>query len=85
MGTGIRVSECVGLDITDVDFKNDGVTVTRKGGNQMVVYFGDEVESALMKYIGGSRKAVDPLPGHENALFLSTSAGVWGFRQWKIW
>lgn len=72
LGTGIRVSECVGLDITDVDFKNDGVTVTRKGGNQMVVYFGDEVESALMKYIGGSRKAVDPLPGHENALFLST-------------
>ena len=60
LGTGIRVSECVGLDITDVDFKNDRVTVTRKGGNQMVVYFGDEVESALMKYIGGSRKAVDP-------------------------
>ena len=40
LGTGIRVSECVGLDLTDVDFKNNGITVTRKGGNQMVVYFG---------------------------------------------
>ena len=32
LGTGIRVSECVGLDLTDVDFKNNGITVTRKGG-----------------------------------------------------
>ena len=41
LGTGIRVSECVGLDIQDVDFKNNGIKVTRKGGNEMVVYFGD--------------------------------------------
>lgn len=72
LGTGIRVSECVGLDLNDVDFKNNGITVTRKGGNQMVVYFGDEVADALLKYIEGSRKAVTPLSGHEHALFLST-------------
>ncbi len=72
LGTGIRVSECVGLDLTDVDFKNNGITVTRKGGNQMVVYFGEEVEKALSEYIDGDRKATTPLPGHENALFLST-------------
>lgn len=72
LGTGIRVSECVGLDLTDVDFKNQGITVTRKGGNQMVVYFGDEVASALEVYINGDRKAMIPLSGHENALFLST-------------
>ena len=40
LGTGVRVSECVGLDIEDVDFKNNGIKVTRKGGNEMVVYFG---------------------------------------------
>lgn len=72
LGTGIRVSECVGLDLTDVDFKNNGITVTRKGGNQMVVYFGDEVAKALHQYMEGDRKALSPLPGHENALFLST-------------
>jgi len=72
LGTGIRVSECVGLDLNHVDFKNNGITVTRKGGNQMVVYFGDEVAHALSQYIEGDRKAVTPLPGHENALFLST-------------
>ena len=72
LGTGIRVSECVGLDIDDVDFKNNGITVTRKGGNQMVVYYGDEVENALENYLETSRAATTPLSGHENALFLST-------------
>ena len=72
LGTGIRVSECVGLDITDVDFKNNGVKVVRKGGNEMVVYFGEEVENALKSYLYTTRKATIPLPGHEDALFLST-------------
>ena len=72
LGTGIRVSECVGLDLQDVDFKNNGIKVTRKGGNEMVVYFGFEVENALKTYMYTTRKATLPLPGHENALFLST-------------
>ncbi|MFV0364311.1 MAG: tyrosine-type recombinase/integrase [Suipraeoptans sp.] len=72
LGTGIRVSECVGLDINDVDFKNDGITVTRKGGSQMIVYFGNEVEKALKVYLNGMRAATTALSGHETALFLST-------------
>lgn len=72
LGTGIRVSECVGLDLQDVDYKNDGVKVTRKGGNEMVVYFGEEVRFALENYMLNTRAATTPLPGHENALFLST-------------
>ncbi len=70
LGTGIRVSECVGLDLNDVDFKNHGIRITRKGGNQVVVYFGDEVESALNDYIR-ERNHIVPAEGHENALFLS--------------
>lgn len=46
--------------------------VTRKGGNEMVVYFGEEVENALKTYLYTTRKTTVPLPGHENALFLST-------------
>lgn len=71
LGTGIRVSECVGLDIGDVDFKNNGIKVTRKGGNEMVVYFGDEVEQALRDYLA-QRSGITPLAGSENALFLSS-------------
>ena len=72
LGTGIRVSECVGLDLNDVDFKNSSIKVTRKGGNQMYVYFGDEVENALKNYLEESRKGAVPVAGHENALFLSS-------------
>ncbi len=72
LGTGIRVSECVGLDVTDVDFNNNGIKVTRKGGSEMIVYFGEEVEQALKNYIEGSRRLVIPQTGHERALFYST-------------
>ena len=70
LGTGIRVSECVGLNLTDVDFKNNGIKVTRKGGNEMVVYFGPEVEKALKRYLE-VREGITPLAGHEHALFYS--------------
>lgn len=71
LGTGIRVSECVGLDVEDVDFKNNGIKVLRKGGNEMIVYFGREVEKALRSYME-VREKIEPLSGHEHALFYSS-------------
>lgn len=70
LGTGIRVSECVGLDIKDVDFHNSGVHVHRKGGKEAIVFFSDEVADALELYYN-ERKLMEPLPGHEDAFFLS--------------
>ena len=70
LGTGIRVSECVGLDLDDIDFKEKGLRVHRKGGYESIVYFGDEVESALKDYLE-QRGQVLPREGHEKALFLS--------------
>jgi len=70
LGTGIRVSECVGIDIKDVDFKNSGIKVTRKGGNEAIVYFGDEVSDALLDYLE-ERERINAESGSENALFLS--------------
>ncbi len=70
LGTGIRVSELVGLDIDDLDFELGGFLVTRKGGNQAVLYFPDEVSEVLQAYLK-KRAKMQALPGHENALFLS--------------
>ncbi len=70
LGTGLRVSECVGLDIQDVDFKNSGIRIHRKGGKEVTVYFGEEVEEALLDYLEQRRHMI-PAEGHENALFLS--------------
>lgn len=70
LGTGIRVSECVGLDRGDVDFKNNGIKIRRKGGYEAVIYFGEEVENALHEYLD-EREHIIPQSGHEDALFLS--------------
>ncbi len=73
LGTGIRVSECVGLDLNDVNFRENSIRIVRKGGNEAVLYFGEEVEKALLDYIEGPRAgiAAQALPGEENALFFS--------------
>ncbi len=70
LGTGIRVSECVGLNLSDIDFKNDAISIRRKGGKEATVYFGDEVEEALENYLE-ERHLIIPASGHEDALFLS--------------
>lgn len=50
LGTGIRVSECIGLNCEDIDFDNYSIRVTRKGGNQSVLYLSEEVVEALNLY-----------------------------------
>ncbi|MGI6175271.1 MAG: tyrosine-type recombinase/integrase [Christensenellales bacterium] len=70
LGTGIRISELVGVNITDIDFETNGFKITRKGGNQVVLYFGEEVEKALKQYLD-DRRNIEPQAGHEDALFLS--------------
>ncbi len=70
LGTGIRVSELVGINIGDIDFDENAFLVTRKGGNQAVLYFPDSVKEALAAYLT-EREHIEALPGHEDAFFLS--------------
>ncbi len=70
LGTGIRVSECVGVNLNDMNFEENAFLITRKGGKQMILYFSDEVAGALKAYIK-ERKEVQALEGHAEALFLS--------------
>ena len=70
LSTGIRVSECVGINLQDIDFTVNGFAVTRKGGDRVILYFPDEAADALKEYIR-ERLEIIPCQGHENALFLS--------------
>ncbi len=70
LGTGIRVSECVGLNIEDIDFENKAFVVTRKGGDQSMLYLPDQVAEAMENYYA-LRQEIIPVEGHENAFFLS--------------
>ena len=70
LGTGIRISELVGLDIDSFDFNENSFVVTRKGGNRAILYFSDEVKYALQEYM--AEKSNDPkVPEQERAFFLS--------------
>ena len=59
LGTGIRVSELVGLNIKDIDFGNNAFGVTRKGGNKSILYLPDETFSAIKAYIAWRKTEID--------------------------
>ena len=69
LGTGIRVSELVGIDLDDVNFDDFSFVVTRKGGARVILYFSEEVAGYLYDYYC-MRKADESLK-NEPALFLS--------------
>lgn len=72
LGTGIRISECVGLNINDFNFKDNSFIVTRKGGNRTILYYSDEVKQAILNYLENERKNVEVARSEDaNALFLS--------------
>lgn len=66
--TGIRVSECVGIDLSDISFVDNAVKVRRKGGREQIVYFNGKVADALREYIVNERKVPDY---DTDALFVS--------------
>ena len=69
LGTGIRISELVGLNNRDINFKNKSFMVTRKGGSKSILYFDDDVCRALTRYV----EEKDEILGNDEsgALFLS--------------
>lgn len=72
LGTGIRISELVGLNINDFSFKDNSFIATRKGGNRMILYFSDEVKKTLLDYYEKDRSKVEPEdPSDAQAFFLS--------------
>ena len=71
LGTGIRISELVGLNIDDINPTMQTLVVTRKGGNTDYVYYNDEVAGALFDYISLERDSYRPDEDSEKALFLS--------------
>ena len=69
LGTGIRISELVGLNVEDFDFSQNAFKVTRKGGNQAILYFSMEVAKALQDWL--EKRSYLPLDENENAMFVS--------------
>lgn len=73
--TGLRVSECVGLDLDDISFDRREIQIQNPDGSRDLLYMNETTLSALQNYVYGARKAILPAEGHEKALFLSSMKG----------
>ena len=69
LNTGIRISECVGLDVTDIH-EDRSFTVVRKGGKVERLFLNEAAYTALQDYINHERPRYIQYED-EPALFLS--------------
>ena len=72
LGTGIRISELVGLNNEDLNFKDNSFIVTRKGGNKSILYFDEDVAAALQRYLDYKENNYEDLK-EPTALFVSNN------------
>lgn len=72
LGTGIRISELVGLNNDDLNFNDNSFIVTRKGGSKSILYFDDNVAQALKRYLDYKEQNIDDCL-EPNALFISNN------------
>lgn len=77
--TGIRVSELVGLKITDYDFDLGYLRVYGKGAKERVVPIGQKAIAAIKRYLQKGRLQFQPESG-ERALFLNRDGKRLGAR-----
>ena len=66
---GLRSREATLLDLADVDFEQEQVTVLGKGGKERVVPLGEEAAYWLTRYLREARPSL--VRGAENAFFVS--------------
>ncbi|MCL2861340.1 MAG: tyrosine-type recombinase/integrase [Firmicutes bacterium] len=71
LGTGIRISELVGLDVNDVFLETNSFSVTRKGGGKSILYFSDEVLRTLEIYLKWRNERLKKKNIKIDALFIS--------------
>ncbi len=72
-GSGIRVSEAVGLNLDDIDANEREIKVFGKGAKERIVPINDEALTKLKIYIDKGRR--DLLTSETKALFLNKSGG----------
>lgn len=79
-GSGIRVSELVGLDLTDIDYSRKILRVTGKGNKQRMVPFSDPANEVLAAWIRSGRSQFENEVS-QNALLITSRGKRVGVRQ----
>jgi integrase len=74
LGSGLRLSELIGIELDDIDFKKYCVRVIRKGNKEQFVYFSQVAMADLQEYLA-VRSAKYHVDKNEKALFVSGPTG----------
>jgi integrase/recombinase XerC len=72
--TGIRVAELAGINLDDIDFKNESIRVRGKRRKERIVPFGSKAKEALQDYLGVRGELLLEAPEEERdpmALFMN--------------
>ncbi|BAK17427.1 site-specific recombinase XerD [Solibacillus silvestris StLB046] len=72
--TGMRVSECVSLELTDIDFHYNIVRVMGKGRKERIIPFGQYAHDALIRYIKQVRPTLMKKENHQK-VFVNMRGG----------
>lgn len=70
-GCGLRVSEVIGLKISQLHFEENYIRVIGKGNKERLIPIGQTAIDAIMAYLEGSRTKVKIKKGMEGILFLN--------------
>lgn len=68
---GLRVSELIGLKVSDVSFNNEFVKVTGKGDKERLVPIGSIALKYIKYYMEATRNHMEIHPEHRDILFLN--------------
>jgi integrase/recombinase XerD len=74
--TGARVSEVVGIALSDVDFDEELILVTGKGAKQRLVPMGATLRAVLVDYLGAGGRSEFPHARRNPQLFLNARGGA---------
>lgn len=70
-GCGLRVTELVGLKLSNLFFQAGFIRVVGKGDKERIVPIGQEAQNAIQWYIEGARVPLKIKKGQEDIVFLS--------------
>ncbi len=70
-GCGLRVSELTELKLTELNFREEFIQVTGKGGKERLIPLGSHAAKQLKSYINNERRHLPVVKGYENYVFLN--------------
>ncbi len=75
-GSGLRVSELVGLQLEQINLTQGALRIMGKGAKERLVPLGENAQDWLARYLTQARECLSPNASQLNAVFITLRGGV---------